>query len=571
MLSESFIASFSSLNASAPPPSSALKDVGICIYEFQPDSSIRATLKKSSTEPNCLAVTASHIFAAQAGKAVVNVYSRERGNQEATIPFSERIRSVAIAGKDHDGNAILVLGTDGGRLILWEVCTGRQVSTPAAHLQPITCLTVDITNNFILSGSEDGSVHVWSLPDLISFSKPHSSGQGMPASNSPIRSITNHSAAITGIGTGHSSNKSNIAISISKDRTAIVWEYRTGKILRTFLLPGNPLCLTIDPADRAFYVGYDDGSTQLVDFFKNPSIQNILYDASQQATPSQLSASDRWLPPSTDFGTAECLTLSYDGTSLLSGHRGGAVLSWDISKGRFSSTVSSFNYPVTNIHMLPPTGLPKTIQEVAVHNIVKPRYDPALSNTQAPEDSIPIAYSFTAQLTSSAQYDTENEFAAALSHPSFPSDLLFEGLVELHALRTGSQDPSLKQSTSMEIDEKLPSGDVSRLSALEEEIQSLKRQLSVHESTHKSDTVKMIKLQEYISGLEDLNNDLLDKQTRAQKAKLKTQTSKNENALKRREAWFQAEKSGKNGDTVMKAMADDDSEMSECDETSGQD
>lgn len=59
------------------------------------------------------------MFAAQSEKAIVHVYSREKGNQEATVPFPERIRSLAVAGgKNGD---ILVLGTEGGRLILWEV------------------------------------------------------------------------------------------------------------------------------------------------------------------------------------------------------------------------------------------------------------------------------------------------------------------------------------------------------------------------------------------------------------------------------------------------------------------
>ena len=100
--------------------SSTLKDVGICIHEFQPSQSLRTGLKKSSTEPNSLVVSPSHIFAAQAGKAVVHVYSRERSNQEAIIPFPERVRSVALAGND-DGAGVLILGTEGGSLILWEV------------------------------------------------------------------------------------------------------------------------------------------------------------------------------------------------------------------------------------------------------------------------------------------------------------------------------------------------------------------------------------------------------------------------------------------------------------------
>lgn len=116
MLSESFVASTLS---SAKTPTATLRDVGICLQEFQPSPQLRSTFKKSSTTTNCLAVSPSHIFSAQADKAVVHVYSREKGNQEALVPFPERIRSIAVAGAKYGD--VLVLGTEGGRLILWEV------------------------------------------------------------------------------------------------------------------------------------------------------------------------------------------------------------------------------------------------------------------------------------------------------------------------------------------------------------------------------------------------------------------------------------------------------------------
>ncbi len=65
-------------------------------------------------------MSATHVFAAQADKAVVHVYSRERGNQEATVPFPERIQSATFCG-DHGGAGVLMLGTEGGRIIAWEV------------------------------------------------------------------------------------------------------------------------------------------------------------------------------------------------------------------------------------------------------------------------------------------------------------------------------------------------------------------------------------------------------------------------------------------------------------------
>lgn len=415
---------------------------------------------------------------------------------------------------------------------------------------------------------------MWSLPGLISFSQPDSAGQNLSPSNSPIRTISNHSAAISSIAVGHSSNRINIAISTSKDQTAIVWEYRTGKILRTFLLPATPRCVTIDPADRAFYVGYEDGSTQLVDFFKKPSVQNVLHDSSQQHTPSQLSAADRWLPPSPELGAVESITLSYDATSLFSGHHGGAVVCWDIAKGRFASTITTFNYPVTNLQMLPPIGLPKAGPRLVVHSIVKPRYDPAFLNAQVAGDAVPASYSFTAHLVSPPSITTSisvtDEFTAALTHQSFPFSLISEGLAELHALRTSPSTPSSNNHISL--DEQSLSDAHPRLSALEQEVQSLKRQLATQESARHADMTEIVKLREHIAGLEDMNSDLLDQQELAQESKLKTRAEREQRALRRREAWFEAEKKGKKGDIVMRELedADGDNVTSESDELSSE-
>lgn len=114
MLSEGFI---TAIRAQAKSANTAIaKDVGIYLHELQPAASIKASFKKSSAPVNALAVSSSHIFTAQADKAVIHVYSRERGNQEALISFPERIHSLTLAG---DG--VLVLGTAEGRIILWEV------------------------------------------------------------------------------------------------------------------------------------------------------------------------------------------------------------------------------------------------------------------------------------------------------------------------------------------------------------------------------------------------------------------------------------------------------------------
>ena len=116
MLTETFVVA--TANPDKPTNNTA---AGIHFHDFQPLSALKTTFKKSSAKPNCLAIGPTHVFAAQADKAVIHVYSRERNNQEIVVPFPERIQSIALAA-EQDGAGILIVGTEGGRLILWEVC-----------------------------------------------------------------------------------------------------------------------------------------------------------------------------------------------------------------------------------------------------------------------------------------------------------------------------------------------------------------------------------------------------------------------------------------------------------------
>ena len=113
MLSESFITSIRAQPKSAN--TAVAKDVGIYIHELHPTPTQKSSFKKSSTPVNALAASSTHIFAAQADKAVIHVYSRERGNQEALVSFPERIHSLTVVGE-----MVVVLGTAEGRVMLWE-------------------------------------------------------------------------------------------------------------------------------------------------------------------------------------------------------------------------------------------------------------------------------------------------------------------------------------------------------------------------------------------------------------------------------------------------------------------
>ncbi|KAL9063126.1 MAG: hypothetical protein Q9157_008403 [Trypethelium eluteriae] len=438
MLTELFIASTSGIHQS--PSSVAIKDASIFIHEFQPLPAIRTSFKKSATAPHCLAASASHIFAAQAEKAVVHVYNRDKGNQEALVPFPERIHSLALAA---DGT-ILILGTEGGRIFLWETCTGRQVATQAAHLQAVTTLAVDIDSNFLLSGSPDSNIHVWSLPDILSWSNTDSTSQDRL--KSLRHTLSDHRAAITSLVLGHSASFLNIAISASEDSSCIIWNYQSKQALRTILLPSTPLCLALDPADRCFYTGFDDGSVQLLRFYNDSGAPAInIHDPHQAQNATKPQEKDRWAAVGQDLGTTLSMDLSYDGTKLLTGHEKGKVICWDIGAGSFQSTLCDLHGGVTNIRFETPAGFVGGVEEprFKIHSVTKPRFD--LSTTA--KGTVPSAYTFTTQfitdlpdrsdskLYESGTLSSRERFDQALFHPSFPNSLLESGMAELAALR----------------------------------------------------------------------------------------------------------------------------------------
>lgn len=542
MLSEHFAASVSTAPVAAKATSNSVKDVGIAVFESQPHSGQRASFKKSATQQNCLAVSASHVFAAQADKAVVHVYNRQKGNQEATVPFQEKITCLGLACQD----TVLVLGSQSGRIFVWETHTGRVVITSQAHLQAVTAITVDPSSNFVLSASADASIHVWSLPALLSFANAALQGQ-----HAPLHTLSGHRAAITSLVVGHSAAFSNIAVSASSDQSCIVWDYHDNQLLRTVLLPAIPRCLALDPADRAFYTAYDDGSVQMVDFYSpafsaaNPdSLQNPLYDDAQAAMPVQPPPQTRWTPPSADQGAALSAILSYDGSMLMTGHNSGNVLVWDIPLGRYSSTFTSTPLPgpVTNLIPLPVQGFsdarPPLISQAT---IVKPKH--AAFDKADLDGAVPGNYNlslhFPRQLpmphlsASTKQTDSlESDFFAALTHPVFPESLLADSLAELASWNPSAQAqptttataspaaeeppaPSKPQASDsadfMSLDDDAPVTSSSSKPSVEQQNKALKAELAALKRVQRASLVQMEALRrEKVELLAKIRQDIDD-------------------------------------------------------------
>jgi len=510
MLTEEFVAATLAVNKQSAHTSAALRDVGIFLHEFQPQSTLRHGFKKSSIQPQCMAISENHIFAAQADKAVINVYSRDKGNQEATVPFPDKIRSLAYA----EGGAILVIGTEDGKLILWEFATGRLSTSASAHLQGVSALCITGNNDIILSGSADSLVHVWSLSKLVAFAEESMTYTDASPPNSPLRTFQNHRDAITALACGHSRFNTNFAVSGSDDNTCYVWHIDSCQVLKTVLLPSAPLCFALDPADRAIYVGGQEGHMVRIDLYSARTVEKA--NESSEAVALQLEAEDIWTPlPGTD-GTVNCLTISYDGTALISGHSNGSLVRWDVAKRKAAAEIQNLNQPVTNIAMLRPRGLEHKRLGFSIPTVVKPRLELS-GRTRVDATLVPASYSIQAQIgvtSGRANPQDDNDFFKSLSSATFPQPMLDRALQTLMVGSNGASGSTATNSNS----------NLAKVERLEEEVTRLKQQMAAMRDVEEKRKAR------HVSRME----------------------RREELGLKKRQAYFAAKKKGKDGDVAMK-------------------
>jgi pre-rRNA-processing protein IPI3 len=264
----------------------------------------------------------------------------------------------------------------------------------------VSCLAA--TPYHIISGSDDSDIHVWSLSQLLDLDAGEE--------HEPERSLPNHRAAIISVVASQDSNPdTSICVSASKDKSCIVWNYRTGDVLRSLLFPSFPLCVALDPASRALFSSCEDGSLYLVEFFAE---KPLLGPSAEDASTVVQVASPFGMTP-TDAGSASCLAVSYDGTQLLTGHPKGQILKWDVADNKTPVELANLNAAVTNLVFLSPLSETKL---TSAPTIVKP--------AQAQRN-----YTLTTQFTTSL--GTETRFDTLLNTPGFSQAVIENAIAAL--------------------------------------------------------------------------------------------------------------------------------------------
>lgn len=181
-------------------------------------------------------------------------------------------------------------------------------------------------------------MYVWSIPALLDI---------RTGERSPLYILDRHTREITALVTGRAAagGPSDILLTASRDQSVSAWDFHTGTHLRTYMFSSIPTCLAIDPADRAFYAGLEDGGIQCVDFF-NPTdgaddtASNQLFTREFRDIPVIL-PEKRWFASGIE-GVITALGVAFEGNYVVSGNENGDVCVWDVATGHMFRNLVKF-------------------------------------------------------------------------------------------------------------------------------------------------------------------------------------------------------------------------------------
>ncbi|NXE66911.1 WDR18 protein, partial [Calcarius ornatus] len=226
-----------------------------------------------------------------------------------------------------------------------QVSNGNLLAILNRHYQDLTCLCFTDDSSHFLSGAKDCLALVWNLYNVL---------QAEPSQIPDPRHVwSRHSLPITDLCCGFGGPLARAATA-SLDQTAKLWEISSGELLLSVLFDVGIMAVTLDLSEYHMFCGGMDGSIFQVDLCAWPVQRDRTFQTEREN--GKVFKGHR--------NQVTCLSVSTDGSLLLSGSHDETVRLWDIQSKQCLKTMNHKG-PVTNAfivlapaNMLNPEGKP---------------------------------------------------------------------------------------------------------------------------------------------------------------------------------------------------------------------
>nr|XP_012416132.1 PREDICTED: WD repeat-containing protein 18 isoform X1 [Odobenus rosmarus divergens] len=323
------------------------------------------TYRGGQAGPRGLALlNGEYLLAAQLGKNYISAWELQRKDQ-----LQQKIMCPGpVTCLTTSPNGLYVLAGIAESIYLWEVSTGSLLVILSRHYQDVSCLQFTGDSSHFLSGGKDCLVLVWSLCSVLQVDPSRTP--------SPRHVWSRHTLPITDLHCGFGGPLARVATS-SLDQTVKLWEVSSGELLLSVLFDVGIMAVTMDLAEHHLFCGGSDGAIFQVDLCTWPGQREKSFQPEQDS--GKVFRGHRCRPGTVDAGVGvggapfsrsglgvtlsarrnqvTCLSVSADGSVLLSGSHDETVRLWDVQSKQCIRTVT-LKGPVTNASiMLAPVSM----------------------------------------------------------------------------------------------------------------------------------------------------------------------------------------------------------------------
>ncbi|KAJ1966472.1 Pre-rRNA-processing protein ipi3 [Dipsacomyces acuminosporus] len=319
---------------------------GIQVYDLRRGTKLAQSLGVSVEGRQGFCLSDTWVMAINEKKPVGHVYILNRGDTGAKLvfPFPEEISCVhALCGGRY-----LAAGAKSGRILVWATGSGKLLRAWDGHYGPVTSLAS--SDDVLVSGGEDAAVHMWMLSQALDSSVAGDSAV------TPVVSLSEHTMPITALHlspTGLVAGRGRV-YTASKDHTCKQWRVRVehdgeqyvgrAELLATFLYPALVNDVVVDKGETRIFAATAAGlfQTNLYAYRKTSTedLQNSVPEMVAVGGASDAVISEGHIQYPAAEADVVAVSLSLDGSLLVSAARKAAVRVWDTASRQCVRTIS---------------------------------------------------------------------------------------------------------------------------------------------------------------------------------------------------------------------------------------
>ncbi|KAG7860765.1 hypothetical protein KL939_001332 [Ogataea angusta] len=282
------------------------------------------------------------VIVACKGKALIHVYLHGKESPEQTIPLPEEISCLEICPHpDSERSWLLVAGAMSGRLYVWELDSGLLLTVKESHYQSVG--VIKYSKGYIASGGADSRIVVWKVLDMLTDS------------HKPYAIFTDHTLPVTDILINSGLINDIKLWSVSTDQTVRCYDLTSLALVTTFVAQQPIQSIAADPAFRCLYIGLANGTIRVINLFQAHPQTQIWEQVGGFGKIITLKDDIELRETFTNHQTGENpvtkISVSFDGTQIVTGDSNGKVLVLDVATKQTVRTLKQLAGPVSTLKL----------------------------------------------------------------------------------------------------------------------------------------------------------------------------------------------------------------------------